>query len=89
MAELDEYKENIIANINNLEDLINRSALFNNDRVKWKTQINSQIREINKEIMLLEEGMHDLPDSQASHYVGSIKSFKKKIQKLEGDCEKK
>ncbi len=39
--------------------------------------------------MLLEEGMHDLPDSQASHYVGSIKSFKKKIQKLEADTDKK
>lgn len=89
MAELDEYKEDIIANINHLEDTINRSPLFNNDRQKWRGQVNAQIREINKEILLLEEGMHDLPDSQASHYVGSIKSFKKKIQKLEADVDKR
>lgn len=39
--------------------------------------------------MLLEEGMHDLSGSQASNYVGSIKSFKKKIEKLTADIEKR
>lgn len=30
-----------------------------------------------------------MPASQASHYVGSVKSFKKKIEKLENDVEKR
>lgn len=48
MDELDEYKENITANLSNLEDLINRSPLFDNDPAKWRTQINGQFREIRK-----------------------------------------
>lgn len=72
-----------------MEEFINRSGLFTSDRDKWKKEVNWKVKEIKKEIMLLEEGMHDLADSQANNYVGSIKSFKKKLEKLNSDIDKR
>jgi hypothetical protein len=59
--------------------LINKSPLYNTDPTKWKTQIAGLTKEIKKSMLILEEEVKELPASQASHYVGSIKSFKKKL----------
>lgn len=72
-----------------METLINKSPLFNTDQTKWKNQIAGLTKEIKKELKLLEEEVKELPQSQASHYVGSIKSFRKKLEKLENDTLKR
>ena len=89
MAEIEQYKEDINIGMLGLEELINRSPLFNSDNQKWKTQIAKQTAEIRKNIMLMEEEIKDLPDSQAHSFVGSVKSYKLKLQKLENDTEKR
>ena len=40
-------------------------------------------------MLLLKEEVKELPSSQASHYVGSIKSFEKKMEKLSNDRDKR
>lgn len=53
MAELDEYKETITNNIQDLEELINRSPLFSNNHKKWKQQISKLMSETRNQIRLL------------------------------------
>lgn len=50
MAELEEIRENIIENFNNLEDFIDKSPLFSTDHKKWKAQATSQMRQIKNQI---------------------------------------
>lgn len=89
MAELEDARESIAANLGELETLVGRSGLFLSDPVKWRVQVTALSKEIKKEILLLEEEVKELPASQAAHYVGSLKSFRKKLEKLEGESVKR
>ena len=89
MAELEEYQESISNSLVNLEELINHSPLFNNDHEKWKAQITREQADIKKEILLMEEEVKDLSASQARSYVGSVRSFKVKLKKLDTDILKR
>ena len=53
VSELDELRENIIENLNNLELHIIKSVLFTSDRTKWTNQYHSLRKQIKEEVITL------------------------------------
>jgi hypothetical protein len=48
MAELEDARESIAANLGELENLVGRSGLFLSDPAKWRTQVTALSKEIKK-----------------------------------------
>jgi hypothetical protein len=63
-------------------------VLFNDDPIKWKVQVNKKIGQVRRDILLLEEEIN-ASDMQGTSYVGAVKSFRLKLQKMEEDVQKR
>ena len=69
--------------------MIHRSPLFNTNKKKWNDDCNKLIQNITDFIRTCEELISEMPASSVRHYVSKTKNFKKELEQLKDDYQKR